>query len=70
MKQKDLALIIALISGVARTTISRIESRNVTPYRHTLLRLAYALDAFGCERAADLIDGDWHPYRGKIVSFC
>ncbi len=66
MKQKDLAL----ISGVAKTTISRIERRNVTPYRHTLLRLAYAVDAFGCEGAADLIDGDWRPYRGEIVSFC
>ena len=60
-RQRDLAL----MSGVAQTTISKIECGKVTPYRRTLLRLAYALDAFECEGAADLIDGDWRPGPGR-----
>jgi transcriptional regulator with XRE-family HTH domain len=67
MKQKDLAL----ISGVAQTTRCNFECGNVDPYRRTLWRLAYALDTFGCEDAADLIDRDWRPlHRGNNVNIC
>ncbi len=61
MKQGDLSL----LSGVAQTTISRIECGLVTPYPKTLWRLADALDAFGCEDATDRLCGDWCPGRGK-----
>ena len=63
-RQKDLAL----MSGVSLTTISEIECGKATPYRRTLLRLAYALDAFGCKGAADLIDGTGAPVRGEKIS--
>jgi transcriptional regulator with XRE-family HTH domain len=66
LKQRDLAL----ISGVAQTTISKIECGVVTPYRRTLWKLAHGLDTFGCEGAAELIDGDWRPLRGKNVNIC
>ena len=61
MKQKDLAL----ISGVAQTTICNIERGNVDPYRRPLWRLGDALDAFGCEGATEMLCGDWHPLRGR-----
>ena len=66
IKQRDLAL----LSGVAQTTVSKIECGNVTPYRRTLWRLADALDTFGCEGAVDLLDGDWCPHRRKNVNIC
>jgi transcriptional regulator with XRE-family HTH domain len=66
MKQKDLAL----ISGVAQTTMSKIECGRVDPYRRTLWRLADALDTFGCGDAADLLVGDWCPHRRKNVNIC
>ena len=61
IKQRDLAL----LSGVAQATISKIECGSVTPYRRTLWRLADAVDTFGCEDAVDLLDGDWCPHRRK-----